>query len=198
MPESQVLKNLVVIGSSTGGCNILPRIVSKIPVLNAALLIVQHMPKNINENFLRILNDKSRMSVIMAVDGAELQHGRIYLAPTGLHCSILQNKTIRLFQGPKYNFVCPSIDLAMLSLKRLGNGGRIIGIVLSGMGHDGGAGIAHIKHISGITVAQKRSTCSVSSMPVNAIKSSEIDYILSPDEIADLLSDMFSDDGNRL
>ena len=80
------------------------------------------------------------------------------------------------------NFVRPSIDVCMLSLKNE-NKHEVMGIILTGMGFDGAEGLAHIKDIGGSTVIQDPRTCTIKSMPEAALKSEKVDYVLTPEGI---------------
>ena len=184
--------NLVIIGASTGGTRIIPTIFSVLSELNACILLVQHMPQFINSSFVQTLNLYSEMPVKVVEDGDPLQNGMVYVAPGELHCSILQNRTFHLWKGEKINFVCPSIDVTMLSLQTPKNGESIVGIILTGMGRDGAAGITHTKQIGGTTIAQDEKSCAIYGMPAQAVRTGCIDHVMTPAEIAAFLNEAFS------
>jgi two-component system chemotaxis response regulator CheB len=182
--------SLVVIGSSTGGLKILEELFLRLPVLKAAVLIVQHITPMIDLAFVTSLARVSKMPVTLAREGQSLQEGQVYLAPGGFHLNLVNNRIIHLYTGEKVNFVCPSIDVSMKSLTPP-SGCRLIGVILTGMGCDGAAGIAHIKQIGGITIAQDQKTSVIYGMPKAAAETGKIDFILSTDRIADKLRDFF-------
>jgi two-component system chemotaxis response regulator CheB len=182
--------NLAVIGSSTGGLKILEELFLRLPTLRVAVLIVQHITPMIDKAFVTSLARVSKMPVSLAREGQFLQEGQVYLAPGSLHLNLIKNQNIHLYAGEKVNSVCPSIDVTMKSLTPL-SGSRLAGIILTGMGCDGAAGISHMKQIGGITIAQDQKTSVIYGMPKAAAETGKIDFILSTDMIADKLRELF-------
>ena len=183
-------QKLVVIGSSSGGPKILRQLLTELPVVDACILIVQHMPKYINESVRKSLEKVTEMDVRLVKDGDSLKDNTIFLAPSEVHTVLENNRKLKLVEGEKVNFVRPSIDLTMQSLKsrpRL----LTIGAILTGMGKDGAEGIRHIKRLEGKTIAQNEQTSIIYGMPHAAIKTGDIDYVLDPQgaarKIAELL-----------
>ncbi|HEX9935238.1 MAG TPA: CheB methylesterase domain-containing protein [bacterium] len=185
----QTVQNVVVIGSSAGGPRILKEMFSGLPKLKAGMVLVQHMPKFINQSLKESIERVTGMVVAIARDGDALENGKVLIAPSEQHVAFVQNRGVRLFNGQKVNFVCPSVDVAMLSLLRF-SGMQCIGVILSGMGRDGADGMAHIKHIRGVTIAQNEETCAVFGMPKEAIATGCVDYVLSPGAIREKLIDL--------
>lgn len=175
-------KKIVVICASAGGPRILKRIFSGLPRLNCFILIVQHMPKFVNKSFTEHLNAWTEMDAKLAEYGDFVEHGKILVAPTERHIEFIDNYKIRLYEGEKKNFVCPSVDVTMMSLKRM-PGVQFFGIILTGMGKDGAEGIQYLKQIDGITVAQEEESCVIYGMAKSAIDTGNIDLILTPEEI---------------
>lgn len=182
--------NIVVIGSSTGGLKILEEIFPRLPVLKAAIVIVQHITPIIDQAFATSLSRVSPMPVHLASNGQILQNGQVYLAPGGYHLTLINNQKINLFQGEKVNSVCPSIDVAMRSIVRP-SAGRLSGVILTGMGCDGAAGISHIKSNGGITIAQDQKTSVIYGMPKAAAETGSVDFILPTKRISDKLTELF-------
>ena len=179
-------KNIIVIGSSTGGPKILRKIFSNLPPLNATIILVQHIPKFVNESLVEILNKETGMEVKIAENGKDLENKNAYFAPSEIHLKILDNRQINLCDGERVNYVCPSIDITMKSIKK-SKTDKIVGIVLTGMGKDGAAGITHIKGIGGITIAQDEQTSIVYGMPKKAYETGNVDLVLTPEEIRNKL-----------
>jgi two-component system chemotaxis response regulator CheB len=175
--------NIIVIGASTGGPRALPELLGAMPALPACLVLVQHMPQYINQSFVNTLRRYTPMPIALAQTNDRLQPGTILVAPSGVHCRIQQNKRIVLAEGPLVNYVRPAIDVTMQSLLPPAGLERILGVVLTGMGCDGAAGLSHIKNLGGITLAQNFATCAVFGMPGEAIKTGHVDYVLPPAEI---------------
>jgi two-component system chemotaxis response regulator CheB len=182
--------NLVIMGSSTGGLKILEEMFLRLPVLKAAVLIVQHITPVIDRAFVTSLARVSKMPVSLAQEGDSLQEGYVYLAPGAVHLNLLRNQTVHLFSGEKVNSVCPAIDVTMNSLVRPVTG-RVAGVILTGMGCDGAAGIVYVKKIGGITIAQDQKSSIIYGMPKAAAETGMIDHILSTERIADKLRELF-------
>ena len=89
-------KNIVIIGASTGGPKILGRIFSDLPLLNASILLVQHMPRFINKSLKETLSRNTDMDVGIAEDGELIRDGKIYVVPSEIHLQLLNNRKIYL------------------------------------------------------------------------------------------------------
>lgn len=183
--------DLVLIGSSTGGLKVLEELFLRLPVLRAAVVIIQHITPLVDQSFVTSLARVSKMPVSLALQGTALQSGKVYLAPGNVHLTLYRNSIIQLRDGEKVNSVRPSIDVAMKSVVAP-NGGRVAGIILTGMGADGAAGISHIKQLGGITIAQDQKTSVIYGMPKAAAETGRIDFILPTERIADKIKDIFS------
>ena len=147
------------------------------------------MPKFVNDSFTRRLNQLTDMSVKIAEDGEYIKTGKVYVAPSEQHLKLINNRIIRLFHGEKVNFVCPSIDVTMKSLKKMADD-KIIGIILTGMGRDGAEGISHVKEVGGITIAQDEETSIIYGMPKEAFKTGNVDLVLSTGKIREKLVEL--------
>lgn len=182
-------QNIVIIGSSAGGPRVLKIIFSQMPVINGCFIIVQHMPKYINESFRENMQSWTDMEVLLARDKISLMTGKIYIAPSEYQLNLVNNRTLHIFEGEKQHYVSPSVDVIMKSTVKTPTH-KLFGIILTGMGCDGAEGIAHIKDIGGTTIAQDEETSVIFGMPREAINTGKVDYILSPDEIRDNLIEM--------
>ena len=183
--------NMVLIGSSTGGLKVLEELFPRLSILKAAIVIIQHITPMIDQSFALSLSRVSKMPVSLARQGQSLLNGEVYLAPGGIHLSLVNNRTVQLFHGEKVNSVCPSIDVAMKTVVPP-NGGRVAGVILTGMGRDGADGIAHIKKVGGITIAQDQKTSVIYGMPKAAAETGRVDFVLPTTRIADKLSELFA------
>jgi two-component system chemotaxis response regulator CheB len=182
--------NLIVIGSSTGGLKTLEEMFPRLSVLKAAVLIVQHITAGIDKAFIGSLARLSRMPVVLAHEGLNLPQGQVVLAAGGVHLYLVRNQIVHLAAGEKVNSVCPSIDVTMKTMIPA-FGGKLAGVILTGMGCDGAAGIAHIKQIGGVTIAQDQKTSVIYGMPKAAAETGRIDFILPTDRIVDKLNELF-------
>ncbi|MDD5092895.1 MAG: CheB methylesterase domain-containing protein [Dehalococcoidia bacterium] len=187
--EVEFSKNIIIIGSSSGGPLTLRRVLAKLPVLDASILIVQHMPKFINDTIRESLSRMTDMRVRLAEDRAMLEDGKVFVAPSEVHMEIEDNRRIRLRQSERVNFVCPSIDVTMQSIRHE-PGLSTVGVILTGIGRDGAQGISHIKCLGGTTIAQDSRTCVVYGMPKAAVETGNVDFVLTPEEIREKLIEL--------
>jgi two-component system chemotaxis response regulator CheB len=186
-----VNNNIVMIGVSTGGPMALRRLFSNLPPLDAAIVTVLHIPPGMDYKIAKGLDAVASMPVALAEDGEYIRSGRIYLAPGGHHLKLAGNSRIVTREGPRFNFVQPSADVAMLSLHKPLKNNKIVGVVLTGMGKDGAGGICHIKSIGGITIAQDKESSAIYGMPKAAFDTGMVDFVLSPEKINQKLQSIF-------
>ncbi len=172
-----------MIGVSTGGPIALKRLFADLPPLDAAFVIVLHIPSGMDYRIARSLGAVAAMPVGLAEDGDYLRRGQIYLAPGGFHLKLEGNSRIILEEGPRVNFVQPSADVAMKSLLKPLKQRRLIGVVLTGMGKDGAEGIRYIKTLGGVTIAQDRKSSAIYGMPKAASETGAVDFVVSLDKI---------------
>ena len=187
------LSTLVVIASSTGGPGILRTVFRGMPALDAAVVIVQHMPQGINASLCDALGGSTPMTVRLARHGEVLLSGIVYIAPSKQHLRIPFGR-VRLEAGPSVNYVCPAADVTMGSL-RGSEAELIVGVSLTGMGRDGAAGLVHIRDLGGITIAQDEATSPVWGMPRAAIETGCVDLVLPPDAIRETIIELTRNPG---
>ncbi|NQV01948.1 MAG: chemotaxis protein CheB, partial [Bacteroidia bacterium] len=157
-------RTIIVIGASTGGPQTLRKVVDRLPVLDACIIIVQHMPIHVNNSIRRSLSQLTDMEVYIGEDGMRLKNGTIVIAPSEVHLELDQNRTVKLIEGEKVNYVCPSVDVTMKSIQKSSEV-NFIGVILTGMGSDGAEGISHVKQLGGMTIAQDEPTSVIYGMP---------------------------------
>lgn len=173
---------IVIIGSSTGGPFILEQIFAQFPKIPAVIIIVQHLPQNFTTAFCEHISILTQMQVLIAPSTYHIREGEIFIAPAGKHLVLSNNRSIIFQDGEKLHGVKPAVDYTMLSLRKREED-LLAGIVLTGMGQDGAAGIAHIKSLNGMTIAQDPNTAPIRSMPQAAIDTGKVNEILSPVDI---------------
>ncbi len=179
-------RKLVIIGSSGAGLPILKSIFENMPRLQGPIVLIQHMPIYVNKSVCDNLSAKTEMTVKIAEQDEELQSGVLYVAPSEIHLKLVKNHQIRLEGREKVNFVCPSIDVAMMSVMKEPST-LPMGILLSGIGDDGINGIGHIKRLGGITVALGKNPDIITNMADEAYTAGYVDGVLNPDEIRNKL-----------
>lgn len=177
---------LILIGSSTGGPQVLEEIFSRVIGIRAAVIIVQHLSAHFVPLLSQHISHASAMPVVIPSDGDTLLGRTLYLAPSGRHLLLEENTRFWFSDSQKVNGVRPSIDITMESL--VSQDRDILGILLTGMGVDGAQGLVHIHAIGGMTVVQDPLTCAIRSMPVAAIATGSVRAVLAPAAIADLIS----------
>jgi len=173
---------IVGVGSSAGGLNALTRFLSKLPAITGmAFVFIQHLDPTHESHLRALLGPSTSLPIIPAEDGLGIAPDHIYLIQPNTSLTI-KNGSIKITprgESPKPHL---SIDLCFRSLAA-DRPGRVIGIILSGTGSDGSLGLAAIKAAGGITFAQDN-TADHDAMPLHAISSGCVDFILPPDEIA--------------
>ena len=178
---------LVVIGSSTGGPRALNTVIPALPGnLQAAVLVVQHMPAGFTRSLAERLDSLSTLVVKEAEHGDTVEVGRCLIAPGGFHMTLDNNGAIALNQNPPVHGVRPSADVTMSSVARL-YGAEVIGVVLTGMGSDGTNGATLIHSSGGKVIAEAESTCVVWGMPRSVVEAGAADYIVPLGDVAGLI-----------
>ncbi|MDI6740318.1 MAG: chemotaxis response regulator protein-glutamate methylesterase [Candidatus Edwardsbacteria bacterium] len=179
---------LVAIGSSTGGTRALSEVLPALPAeLNAAYLLVQHMPKGFTRSLAERLNARSKITVKEAEAGDNLRPGQALLAPADYHLELdPSGQRIALNQDPPRFGMRPSVDAMMLSVAAH-SGNDLVGVILTGMGHDGAKGLLEIKKRGGRTIAEDKSTCVVFGMPKSAIEIGAAEQVLPLDKIPEAI-----------
>jgi two-component system, chemotaxis family, protein-glutamate methylesterase/glutaminase len=176
---------VIAIGASTGGTEALRLFLKKMPVDCPGVVIVQHMPAGFTNSFAAHLNAICEITVKEAADGDRVMRGHAYICPGGRHMKLIRSGVhfnIRITDGELVNRHRPSVDVLFQSVAE--NATRnAIGIIMTGMGRDGAAGLLQMKQAGATTIAQDEVSCVVFGMPKEAIKLQAADYILPLDEI---------------
>ncbi|MFV5701281.1 chemotaxis protein CheB [Flavobacterium sp. XS2P12] len=177
----------IVIGVSSGGMNALKIISSALPVnFSTPIIIVQHLSAHSDSHWIKLLNEKSLLDVKEADEKEKIVKGTIYIAPPNYHLLIEKDKTFSLTIDERVSFARPSIDVLFESAAEAYKN-KLIGIVLTGSNHDGTKGIKRIKECGGLAIIQDPKTAESAYMPKSAIDAIEPDYILSLENIVELL-----------
>lgn len=181
---------LVAIGTSTGGPMSLEKVLTPLPAnFPGTILVVQHMPLGFTSSLAQRMNNQCPMEVKEAEEDDPLCPGRIYIAPSGYHLKLrrsLNRYHVVLSKEPRDMPHCPSVDVMMESIAQTWQG-RMMGVVMTGMGHDGSDGIKAMKQQGGTIVAQNEETCVVYGMPRAAYLTGCVDRMLPLYEIANAI-----------
>lgn len=179
--------DLLAIGTSTGGPVALQKIITKLPSdISVPILLVQHMPATFTPAFAERLDNLSKVQVKEASNGEELRPGVAYLAPGGKQMLVTDRggrKLISIIDGDERLTYKPSVDLSFGSANKA-YPGRILSIVLTGMGADGKEGCRLLKESGSTVWTQSEATCVVYGMPMVVDKAGYSDRSLDLDEIA--------------
>jgi two-component system chemotaxis response regulator CheB len=159
--------DLVAIGSSTGGVEALLTVVSNFPKNCPATVITQHMPATFTKSFAARLDRATEARVEEAYDGAPIEPGRVYLAPGGeQHLEVVRSGGLRcrLRSGETISGHRPSVD-ALFNSVATAVAGAAVGVILTGMGRDGAAGLKAMRDAGARTFGQDEASCVVYGMP---------------------------------
>jgi len=179
--------DVCVIGASTGGPAALQRILERLPAsFPLPVVVVQHMPAGFTRPFAERLDALCRLHVAEAVEGERLLPGRVRVAPAGRHLRVTPNLAVILAAEPADAKHVPSIDLTLKSAARA-RPGRVLGILLTGMGEDGADGMVAVRAGGGLTIAESEASCVVYGMPRAAWSRGGADYLLPLPEIVGFL-----------
>ncbi len=175
---------VVIVGISTGGPAALTRVIPALPHnTRFATLVVQHMPAQFTANLAERLDGLSAVTVREARNGDIPRPGVVLIAPGDRHLEFDDGGAVRLTDGPPVNGCRPAADVTMTSAARV-YGRKCIGVVMTGMGKDGAAGLAAIKSADGKTLAQDQETSVIFGMPRAAIEAGVVDDVAPLDDIA--------------
>jgi len=157
---------VIAVGASTGGVEALFALLRHLPRNTPPVLVVQHMPQSFTRSFASRLNAECEMNVVEATDGDRIVPGTVYIAPGGAkHMELVggHRGTIRLFEGEPVNGHRPSADVLFHSIVPFAR--RAIGVILTGMGNDGAAGLLAMREAGARTLGQNEASCVVYGMP---------------------------------
>lgn len=188
--ETVVTENqceLVVIGLSTGGPQMLRHVVPKFEAeFPVPIVIVQHMPPKYTETMANRLDELSEVRVIEATDNTRLNSGTAYIAPGGKQLLVTRQNglpTLRVNDDPPENSCRPSVDYTMRSAAQV-YGGGVLAVIMTGMGRDGVIGCQAIASAGGHVYAQDEASSAVYGMPKAVADAGLVQRVLSLGKIA--------------
>jgi two-component system chemotaxis response regulator CheB len=178
----------IAIGASAGAPPDMERILASLnQSFSIPILVVQHISRGFIQGYVDWLNLSSKVRVKVAEDGEEIERGVCYTAPDDRHLEINNAGRIYLTDGPPLYGSKPSIGVLLQSLTAFA-AKHSVAVLLSGMGRDGSAELKQLRENEGITVAQSANSALIFGIPGEAIKLDAAQFILSSDEIAELLN----------
>jgi two-component system chemotaxis response regulator CheB len=187
-------QTLIVIGSSTGGTEALKELFLALPKEIPPILVVQHIPAVFSMAFAKRLNEILPFDVSEAKDGDEVKKNSIYIAPGGKQMSVKKVGSvckIIINDDEPMNRHKPSVDYLFKSVVKEGFG-KVVGVILTGMGADGARELLNLRKTGARTIAQNKDTCVVYGMPREAIERGAAEFILPLEQIGDKIMDLAS------
>jgi two-component system chemotaxis response regulator CheB len=181
-------ERIVVVGVSTGGVQALQQLLAGFPASTPGIVMVQHMPGDFTTAFANRLHNDPRieMEVIEARQHEQVRPGRAVLIPGDVHGVIRRAGTgyrVELVEGPPVCRHRPSVEVLFRSAAQAA-GPYGAGVIMTGMGDDGAAGLLEMRESGSFTVAQNEATCIVFGMPREAIRRGAAKLITPLDSIA--------------
>jgi two-component system chemotaxis response regulator CheB len=185
---------LLAIGASTGGPQALATLLGELPADFApAVLVVQHMAEGFIPGLVSWLDQICPLSVVMGATGKRLQPGTVTVAPSGLNLLVRDHLRVVCEPAPERQFHVPGIDASFESIAA-SVGAEAIGVVLTGMGRDGAAGLKAMRERGAVTIGQDEATSAVYGMPAAAWAAGAVEHQLPLPEIAPLIRTLVAED----
>jgi len=178
-------EKLIVIGASTGGTEAIREVLTRLPADCPGVLITQHMPPGFTRSFAARMDSLTRLVVSEAADGERVLPGHAYIAPGDRHLRVAKsgsNYIIALDDSEPVNRHRPSVEVLFRSVAAIA-GSNALGVMLTGMGRDGAAGMLEMRKAGSFNIAQDEASCVVFGMPREAIAAGGVDEILPVTEI---------------
>jgi two-component system chemotaxis response regulator CheB len=183
---------LVAVGASTGGPAALATILRALPAaVPVPILVVQHISPGFDAALAAWLDETTPLPVHLAADGQPLAPGEVLVAPAGTHLALAGRGRVALVAGPPTGGHRPSATELFASLARV-LGPRGLGVILTGMGADGAAGLAELRRAGGRVLAQDEASCVVPGMPAAAAAAGAVDEVVPLDRMAARIAAMWS------
>ncbi|MGC8229776.1 protein-glutamate methylesterase/protein-glutamine glutaminase [Pseudobacillus badius] len=181
-------RSLVVIGTSTGGPRALQKVLTQLPKdLEAAVLVVQHMPPGFTKSLAQRLDSLSAIHVKEAEDKETLRNGTAYICPGNFHLKVKEQGmtlAVNLDQSPPVNGHRPAVDVMFESVSEV-TGFDKVAVIMTGMGADGANGLIKLKETGNVhAIAESEESCVVFGMPRAAIATRLVDCTVPVEHIA--------------
>ncbi len=181
-PAASPAVPVVGIASSTGGPAALATVLAGLGGLRAAVLVVQHLHPDFVDGFVQWMARVAALPVELATDGARVRAGVAYIAPGGAHLVLGHGDRLALRSEPE-TLHRPSADVLFQSLAERPRGTRV-GVLLTGIGSDGAAGLLELRRRGGITIAQDEATSAVYGMPAAAERLGAVQHQVALERVA--------------
>jgi two-component system chemotaxis response regulator CheB len=183
---------IIAIGASTGGTEAIKTVLMGMPPNSPGIVIVQHMPANFTTAFAQRLDSLSQITVKEAADGDSVLNGQALIAPGNFHMLLKRSGAryyVQVKNGPMVHHQRPAADVLFRSVANYA-GANAIGIILTGMGADGAAGLLEMKEAGARTIAQDEQSCVVFGMPKEAIRLGAAEKVVNLGYVANTALEM--------
>ena len=177
---TKTTNKIIAIGASTGGTVAIEHCLRQMPANAPGIVIVQHMPEKFTKAFADRLNDICDIEVKEARDGDSVVPGVALVAPGNFHMIVRRSGAryyVEIKDGPQVFHQRPSVEVLFNSVAKY-VGANAVGVILTGMGADGAAGLLAMRQAGARTIAQDEKTCVVFGMPGEAVKLGAAEYVL--------------------
>jgi len=192
-------EKLIIIGASTGGTEAIKTFLMQMPSDCPGILIAQHMPEGFTKSFAKRLDSLCQVSVKEAEGGERILPGHVYIAPGHSHLQLTRsgaNYMTQLDTGEPVNRHKPSVDVLYRSAA-LHAGKNAVGVILTGMGRDGAAGMLEMRQAGAFNFAQDEASCVVFGMPREAIAVGGVHEVVPLNDMAPRVLSYLSTQGSR-
>jgi two-component system chemotaxis response regulator CheB len=186
-PAFGMNRDVIAIGASAGGVEVLLDLVRGLPAnLPASVFVVLHVPAGHTSQLPELLSKRGRLPAKHPLHDEKIVPGQIYVAPPDNHLIVRQG-SMEVVRGPKENGHRPAADV-LFRTASVAYGPRVIGVVLSGYGDCGTAGMMSIKARGGLSVVQTPDSAHAADMPRNVLARLAVDHTIAPAELPALLT----------
>lgn len=179
--------DVVAIAASAGGIGAIGELLTNLPqTFPASIVIVQHLDPRHRSLMADILRRRTHLRVQQAAEGDRMAPATVYIASPDRHLLVNPDGTLSLTQSELVHFVRPSADLLFESVAASYKD-RAIAVVLTGTGSDGSMGVGAIKKMGGTVIAQDEKSAEFTGMPLAALHTGNVDFVLPLEEIPSAL-----------
>ena len=176
----QTTEQIVALGTSTGGTQALEAVLTTLPRVCPGIVIVQHMPEKFTAAFASRLDGLCEIAVREGEHNQRVVAGQALIAPGGKHMVLKRSGAqyyVEVLDGPLVNRHRPSVDVLFRSVAKCA-GANALGIIMTGMGSDGAAGLLEMRQAGARTLAQDEQSCVVYGMPKEAVKRGAVERLV--------------------
>jgi len=179
-------RDIIVVGASAGGVEVLQTLASTLPAdIPATLFMVMHFPSWARSELPHLLLRSGPLPAVHPQSGERFEHGKIYVAPPDRHMLLEEGKVV-LWRGPKENRYRPSVN-ALFRSAAVSYGPRVTGVILTGALDDGSAGLWWVRRHGGFGLVQDPAEALFPDMPLNALQYVDSAYTARVEEMGGLL-----------